>query len=165
MCGIVGIVDAGGVSFPLYYALYALQHRGQESAGISTFEGATLYTHKAQGLVAEVFNSQTLQELQGNAGIGHVRYPTTGSKVPENVQPFNFRYRGSTSRSPITATWSTRMNFGRIMSAGGRSSAPRPIPRSSGISLPMRSGPQGAWKMPSGSACGACGAPMPLLRS
>ncbi|MDD4567124.1 MAG: class II glutamine amidotransferase, partial [Methanoculleus chikugoensis] len=94
MCGIVGIVDAGGVSFPLYYALYALQHRGQESAGISTFEGTTLHTHKAQGLVAEVFNSQTLQDLPGNAGIGHVRYPTTGSKVSENVQPFNFRYRG-----------------------------------------------------------------------
>lgn len=94
MCGIVGIVDASGVSFPLYYALYALQHRGQESAGISTFEGTTLYTHKAQGLVAEVFNSQILQKLQGNAGIGHVRYPTTGSKIPENVQPFNFRYLG-----------------------------------------------------------------------
>ena len=94
MCGIVGIVDAGGVSFPLYYALYALQHRGQESAGISTFEGTTLYTHKAQGLVAEVFNSHTLQGLRGNVGIGHVRYPTTGSKVPENVQPFNFQYRG-----------------------------------------------------------------------
>ena len=94
MCGIVGIVDAGGVSFPLYYALYALQHRGQESAGISTFEGTTLYTHKAQGLVAEVFNSHTLQGLRGNVGIGHVRYPTTGSKVPENVQPFNFRYQG-----------------------------------------------------------------------
>ncbi|MCE5338387.1 MAG: amidophosphoribosyltransferase [Methanomicrobiaceae archaeon] len=94
MCGIVGIVDAGGVSFPLYYALYALQHRGQESAGISTFEGTALYTHKASGLVAEVFNSHILQGLRGNAGIGHVRYPTTGSKVPENVQPFNFRYQG-----------------------------------------------------------------------
>src|SRR5690554_3893077 len=94
MCGIVGIVVAGGVSLPLYYALYALQHRGQESAGISTFECTTLYTHKAQGLVAEVFDRHTLEGLRGNAGIGHVRYPTTGSKVPENVQPFNFRYRG-----------------------------------------------------------------------
>jgi amidophosphoribosyltransferase len=94
MCGIVGIVDAGGVSFPLYYALYALQHRGQESAGISTFEGTTLYMHKGQGLVAEVFNSHILQGLRGTAGIGHVRYPTTGSKVPENVQPFKFHYQG-----------------------------------------------------------------------
>ncbi|MDV2481213.1 amidophosphoribosyltransferase [Methanoculleus sp. Wushi-C6] len=94
MCGIVGIVDAGGVSFPLYYALYALQHRGQESAGISTFEGTTLYTHKGQGLVAEVFNKHILQGLPGTAGIGHVRYPTTGSKIPENVQPFKFHYQG-----------------------------------------------------------------------
>lgn len=94
MCGIVGIVDAGGASFPLYYALYALQHRGQESAGISTFEGSTLHTHKAQGLVAEVFDGQTLEELHGSAGIGHVRYPAAGTTVPENVQPFNFRYRG-----------------------------------------------------------------------
>jgi len=94
MCGIVGIVDAGGVSFPLYYSLYALQHRGQESAGISSFEGTTLYTHRVQGLVAEAFNSNTLQGLRGNVGIGHVRYPTAGSKVPENIQPFNFQYRG-----------------------------------------------------------------------
>ena len=94
MCGIVGIVDAGGVSFPLYYTLYALQHRGQESAGISTFEGTALYTHKAQGLVAEVFSGDTLQGLPGNAGIGHVRYPTARSKVPDSVQPFNFKYRG-----------------------------------------------------------------------
>ncbi len=94
MCGIVGIVDAGGVSFPLYYALYALQHRGQESAGISTFEDATLYTHRAQGLVADIFDSHTLQGLRGNVGIGHVRYPTAGSTMPEDIQPFNFRYQG-----------------------------------------------------------------------
>jgi amidophosphoribosyltransferase len=94
MCGIVGIVDAGGVAFPLYYALYALQHRGQESAGISTFDGDTLYKHKDQGLVAEVFNGHALQALKGNVGIGHVRYPTTGAKIPENVQPFIFRYKG-----------------------------------------------------------------------
>jgi amidophosphoribosyltransferase len=93
MCGIVGIVDAGGVSFSLYYALYALQHRGQESAGIATFDGATLYKHKAQGLVAEVFNPDTLKGLAGCVGIGHVRYPTTGANRPENVQPFTFFYR------------------------------------------------------------------------
>ncbi len=94
MCGIVGIVDAGGVSFQLYYALYALQHRGQESAGISTFDGKTLYKHKGQGLVAEVFDEDILCGLKGSIGVGHVRYPTTGAKIPENVQPFNFRYAG-----------------------------------------------------------------------
>jgi len=93
MCGIVGIRDASGVSFSIYYALYALQHRGQESAGISTFDGATLYKHKGQGLVAEVFDYSILKSLEGNVGIGHVRYPTTGANRPENAQPFNFTYR------------------------------------------------------------------------
>ena len=94
MCGIVGIVDAGGASFPLYYALYALQHRGQESAGISTFDGHLLYKQKGQGLVSEIFNEEILRSLTGTTGIGHVRYPTTGSKIPENIQPFNFTFRG-----------------------------------------------------------------------
>ncbi|MDI9633437.1 MAG: amidophosphoribosyltransferase [Methanolinea sp.] len=93
MCGIVGIRDATGVSFSLYYALYALQHRGQESAGISTFDGVRLHKHKGQGLVAEVFDSSILSSLEGNVGIGHVRYPTTGANKPENAQPFNFTHR------------------------------------------------------------------------
>ena len=93
MCGIVGIRDAGGVSFSIYYSLYALQHRGQESAGIATFDGTKLYKHKAQGLVAEVFNPEILSGLEGDVGIGHVRYPTTGANRPENAQPFNFFFR------------------------------------------------------------------------
>jgi len=93
MCGIVGIRDAGGVSFSIYYALYALQHRGQESAGISTFDGTRLSKHKGQGLVAEVFDSAILESLEGNVGVGHVRYPTTGANRPENAQPFNFAHR------------------------------------------------------------------------
>jgi amidophosphoribosyltransferase len=94
MCGIVGIVDAGGVSLPLYYALFALQHRGQESAGISTYDAGILHKHKEQGLVAEVFNREILTELTGNVGIGHVRYPTTGENQPENTQPLNFSFKG-----------------------------------------------------------------------
>ena len=93
MCGIVGIRDAGGVSFSLYYALYALQHRGQESAGISTYDGTRLCKQKGQGLVAEVFNPEILNGLEGPVGIGHVRYPTTGANRPENAQPFDFLYR------------------------------------------------------------------------
>jgi amidophosphoribosyltransferase len=93
MCGIVGIVDAGGVSHPLYYALFALQHRGQESAGISTWDGSAFYKHKGMGLVSEVFTNRILSELPGHVGVGHVRYPTTGANLPENTQPFNFRFR------------------------------------------------------------------------
>ncbi len=93
MCGIVGIVDAGGVSFSLYYALYALQHRGQESAGITTSDGNRVYKYKREGLVAEAFNQDILESLQGGVGVGHVRYPTTGANLPENIQPFNFHYK------------------------------------------------------------------------
>jgi len=93
MCGIVGIVDAGGVSIQLYYAMYALQHRGQESAGITTYDGTTLYKFKGQGLVADVFSPAILSDLKGTAGIGHVRYPTTGSNLPENIQPLNFQFK------------------------------------------------------------------------
>jgi len=93
MCGIVGIVDAGGVSIQLYYAMYALQHRGQESAGISTYDGATLYKSKGQGLVADVFSPAILASLKGTSGVGHVRYPTTGSNLPENIQPLNFQFK------------------------------------------------------------------------
>ena len=93
MCGIVGILDAGGVSIQLYYAMYALQHRGQESAGISTFDGTTLHKFKGQGLVADVFSTATLADLKGTSGIGHVRYPTTGFNLPENIQPLNFQFK------------------------------------------------------------------------
>jgi len=93
MCGIVGIVDAGGVSIQLYYALYALQHRGQESAGISVFDGTNLHKFKGNGLVADVFTPPVLADLKGNAGIGHVRYPTTGANLPENIQPLNFQFQ------------------------------------------------------------------------
>ncbi len=93
MCGIVGIVDAGGVSIQLYYALYALQHRGQESAGISTFDGTNLHKFKGSGLVADVFSPSVLSDLKGTAGVGHVRYPTTGSNLPENIQPLNFQFQ------------------------------------------------------------------------
>ena len=93
MCGIVGIVDAGGVSHSLYYALFALQHRGQESAGISTWDGSSFYKYKGMGLVSEVFSEQNLRDLKGHVGVGHVRYPTTGANLPENTQPFNFRFQ------------------------------------------------------------------------
>lgn len=93
MCGIVGIIDAGEVSLSLYYALYALQHRGQESAGIATFHEGAIGKQRGQGLVAEVFNPSSLKNLKGHIGIGHVRYPTTGTNRPENIQPFVFDFQ------------------------------------------------------------------------
>ena len=78
------------------YGLLALQHRGQESAGIAVTDGSKIQMHKGMGLVNEVFDEQILARLRGFAAIGHVRYPTTGSSEVVNAQPLLFRYlRGS----------------------------------------------------------------------
>ena len=70
-----------------FFALYALQHRGQESAGIATSDGQTAYMYKAMGLVAQVFDEQNLRPLRGHLAIGHTRYSTTGSSHIRNAQP------------------------------------------------------------------------------
>src|SRR5579862_6052794 len=88
MCGIVGIVGTTPVNQRLYDALTVLQHRGQDAAGIMTaFEGR-LCSHKGAGLVRDVFEQRDMLELQGNVGIGHVRYPTAGCDSASEAQPF-----------------------------------------------------------------------------
>ena len=77
-CGIAGFISTFNVSQILYFSLRALQHRGQESAGIATYYDGDLLLFKGMGLVHEVFNREILNFLQGNVGIGHVRYSTTG---------------------------------------------------------------------------------------
>jgi amidophosphoribosyltransferase len=71
-----------------FFALFALQHRGQESAGIAVTDGSRLIVHKDMGLVSQVFEEETLQSLPGRLAIGHVRYSTTGSSEMRNAQPF-----------------------------------------------------------------------------
>jgi amidophosphoribosyltransferase len=89
MCGIVGIVAKTPVNQLLYDGLLVLQHRGQDAAGIVTAEGLTLHMHKGQGLVSDVFRTRNMRSLMGNAGIGHVRYPTAGSASSlAESQPF-----------------------------------------------------------------------------
>ena len=81
-CGIFGIYGPGlDVSRLTYYGLYALQHRGQESAGIAVSDGSGISLHKDMGLVPEVFSDEILQKLQGRMALGHVRYSTTGSSL------------------------------------------------------------------------------------
>ncbi len=90
-CGVFGVFEAEDASRLTYYGLHALQHRGQEGAGIVVKNGDKLSVHKGEGLVTEVFNEDKLNELKGNGAIGHVRYSTAGGGGIVNVQPFLFR--------------------------------------------------------------------------
>lgn len=94
-CGVFGIFDNDGIDVArsAYYGLYALQHRGQESAGIAVNDNGTILYHKDMGLVAEVFNNVVLNHLKGKMAIGHVRYSTTGASMRENAQPMVIKYR------------------------------------------------------------------------
>ncbi|HDN97540.1 MAG TPA: amidophosphoribosyltransferase [bacterium] len=95
-CGLVGIYNHKNASEILYLGLFSLQHRGQESAGIVVSDGKRVFSKKGMGLVWEVFASQDLKKLEGNFGIGHVRYSTTGSSSEKNTQPFLIEYKGKT---------------------------------------------------------------------
>ncbi len=87
-CGVFGIYAPGeDVGKLTYFGLYALQHRGQESAGIATFKGDTVRLHKNMGLVSQVFNETILSQLEGDIAVGHTRYSTTGSSRVANAQP------------------------------------------------------------------------------
>lgn len=88
MCGIVGIVGTSNVNQTLYDALTVLQHRGQDAAGIVTFENERFFLRKDNGLVRDVFRTRHMRRLVGNVGIGHVRYPTAGSSSSAEAQPF-----------------------------------------------------------------------------
>lgn len=94
-CGVFGIfskepIEAANIT---YYGIYALQHRGQESAGIAVSNGEEINYYKNMGLVSEVFRENTLDPLKGNAAIGHVRYSTTGSSNVNNAQPILGKYK------------------------------------------------------------------------
>ncbi len=93
-CGVFGIWGAAEASPLIYTALYAQQHRGQESAGIAVSDGRQLHNHTGMGLVSEVFSAERLARLKGHAGIGHNRYSTTGSSRRHNAQPLMEHYIG-----------------------------------------------------------------------
>jgi amidophosphoribosyltransferase len=88
MCGITGIFAPGRDAARLaYFGLYALQHRGQESAGIAAADGGTIRSHKDMGLIGAIFDEEMLGQLSGHISVGHTRYSTTGSSVVVNAQP------------------------------------------------------------------------------
>jgi len=87
-CGVVGVFGHPEAATLAYLSLYALQHRGQESAGIVASNGEALIAHRGMGLVADIFNQDILSRLEGRLAIGHNRYSTSGSTVIKNCQPF-----------------------------------------------------------------------------
>jgi amidophosphoribosyltransferase len=92
-CGIFGIYDHPEAAALTYFGLYALQHRGQESAGIAVAKDMQIAEHKGMGLVSDVFDMEQLAQLDGGSAVGHVRYSTTGSSILTNAQPFRVRHR------------------------------------------------------------------------
>jgi amidophosphoribosyltransferase len=88
-CGVVAIYGHPEAAKLAYLGLYALQHRGQESAGICTTDGSEIFCHKAMGHVADIFTSPVIETLPGNLAIGHTRYSTAGDTVLLNAQPFS----------------------------------------------------------------------------
>ena len=92
-CGLFGIYGHTEAAKLTYFGLYALQHRGQESAGIAVVNNSNIIGHKGMGLVPDVFKAVQLEQLEGKSAIGHVRYSTTGSSILSNAQPFVIHHR------------------------------------------------------------------------
>lgn len=88
MCGVLGMLANQPVVQDLYDGLIVLQHRGQDAAGIATYDGNQIHIKKGNGLVRDVFRTKNMIRLKGNMGVGHVRYPTAGCYTEEEAQPF-----------------------------------------------------------------------------
>ena len=111
MCGIVGIYSKEkDISKQLYYSLYSIQHRGQESCGMAVSNGKEINYVKGMGLVGDVFNTEKLEQLQGNMGIAHVRYSTAGGSHFSNCQPLG----GSVRKRRLTLA-----HNGNLVNASG----------------------------------------------
>ncbi|MBN2060499.1 MAG: amidophosphoribosyltransferase [Deltaproteobacteria bacterium] len=93
-CGIFAVYNHEEAAKLTYFGLYALQHRGQESAGIVASDGNKVIGHKSMGLVPDIFDEKILDSLKGHIALGHVRYSTTGSSLLVNAQPFRVQYAG-----------------------------------------------------------------------
>ncbi|MDY0223186.1 MAG: amidophosphoribosyltransferase, partial [Desulfobacterium sp.] len=93
-CGVFGLYRHHEAAKLTYFGLYALQHRGQESAGISVSrENNKIISHKGMGLVHDIFKMEDLERIEGGSAIGHVRYSTTGDSVMTNAQPFVVQHK------------------------------------------------------------------------
>jgi len=111
MCGIFGVFNHKEAANIAYLGLHALQHRGQESAGIVCADGYALNTHKEMGLVSDIFDEQVLEKLPGWSAIGHVRYSTAGSSDIKNAQPFVVEY----SKGPLAIAHNGNLTNAKII--------------------------------------------------
>ena len=127
MCGIVAISGVDKAAEQAFLALYALQHRGQEAAGIVAFDGTTSRSHRGRGLVSEVFDAETLAGMRGDVAVGHTRYSTAGGNDLANVQPLTARF----SRGDLALAHNGNLtnHLDRSSSRTARSSARRQTPR------------------------------------
>jgi len=91
MCGFIGVIGAKSAVHEIYDGLLAVQHRGQDAAGIITYDGR-FHIKKGEGLVRDIFSAANMERLQGDLGVGHVRYPTVGSGGGEDAQPFTVNF-------------------------------------------------------------------------
>jgi amidophosphoribosyltransferase len=92
MCGFIGVIGATGAVREIYDGLVAIQHRGQDAAGIITYDGDRFHLKKGEGLVRDIFTSANVSRLKGDLALGHVRYPTVGSGGGEDAQPFTVNF-------------------------------------------------------------------------
>ena len=104
-CGVVAIHAHPEAEKLAYLGLHALQHRGQESAGIVTSDGERLRQHKSMGLVADIFSHEVLASMRGVLAIGHTRYSTAGDSALLNAQPIMVQSNKGTIAIATTATW------------------------------------------------------------
>jgi len=92
MCGFIGVIGATGAVREIYDGLVAIQHRGQDAAGIITYDGDRFHLKKGEGLVRDIFTAANVSRLKGDLALGHVRYPTVGSGGGEDAQPFTVNF-------------------------------------------------------------------------
>lgn len=132
-CGVFGVWAPGEeVAKLAYYGLYALQHRGQEAAGIAVSNGKQLLVYKDIGLVSQVFDETSLDSLRGHIAVGHARYSTTGGSTWQNAQPTLGDTAAGTVAWRTTATWST----GTSCASWWRSATARPTGARSSTATP-----------------------------
>ncbi len=119
MCGIVGVYNVPEASKLSYLGLYALQHRGQESAGIATSDGTQIRQQRGMGHVSDIFSEDTLAKLPGNISIGHTRYATSGETVLCNAQPFVMNYAKGWLAIAHNGNLTNALHLRKELEAGG----------------------------------------------